>query len=133
MFNRFSHLWVSVTFDQVNQLEKDGDVVAQAQAIASLEALKQHSFSIVNALKNVLTDSKVFWRIRIAAAFALAKTASEESDWAGLQHLIKFYKSRRFDAEIGLPKPNDFRDFPEYFVLEVGNELDIVSRIDLRC
>lgn len=48
-----------MTFDQVNQLEKDGDVVAQAQAIASLEALKQHSFSIVNALKNVLSDSKV--------------------------------------------------------------------------
>ncbi|EOA34769.1 hypothetical protein CARUB_v10022342mg [Capsella rubella] len=102
----------------VNQLEKDGDVVAQAQAIASLEALKQHSFSIVNALNNILTDSKVFWRVRIGAAFALAKTASEETDWAGLQHLIKFYKSRRFDAEIGLPKPNDFRDFPEYFVLE---------------
>ncbi|CAH2067166.1 unnamed protein product [Thlaspi arvense] len=102
----------------VNQLEKDGDVVAQAQAIASLEVLKQHSFSIVNALNNILTDSKVFWRIRIGAAFALAKTASEETDWAGLQHLIKFYKSRRFDAEIGLPKPNDFRDFPEYFVLE---------------
>ncbi|CAF2064695.1 hypothetical protein HID58_073202 [Brassica napus] len=102
----------------VNQLEKDGDVVGQAQAIASLEALKQHSFSVVNALNNILTDSKVFWRIRIGAAFALAKTASEENDWAGLQHLIKFYKSRRFDAEIGLPKPNDFRDFPEYFVLE---------------
>ncbi|CAA7043191.1 unnamed protein product [Microthlaspi erraticum] len=102
----------------VNQLEKDGDVVAQAQAIASLEALKQHSFSIVNALNSILIDSKVFWRIRIGAAFALAKTASEETDWAGLQHLIKFYKSRRFDAEIGLPKPNDFRDFPEYFVLE---------------
>lgn len=52
-------MWVSVTLDQVNQLEKDGDVVAQAQAIASLEALKQHSFSIVNALNNILTDSKV--------------------------------------------------------------------------
>ncbi|KAJ0255750.1 Transcription initiation factor TFIID subunit 2 [Hirschfeldia incana] len=102
----------------VNQLEKDGDVVGQAQAIASLEALKQYSFSVVNALNNILTDSKVFWRIRIGAAFALAKSASEETDWAGLQHLIKFYKSRRFDAEIGLPKPNDFRDFPEYFVLE---------------
>lgn len=48
-----------MTFDQVNQLEKDGDVVAQAQAIASLEALKHHSFSIVNALNNILTDSKV--------------------------------------------------------------------------
>lgn len=54
-------MWVSVTLDQVNQLEKDGDVVAQAQAIASLEALKQHSFSIVNALNNILTDSKVLF------------------------------------------------------------------------
>lgn len=53
-------MWVFVTLDQVNQLEKDGDVVAQAQAIASLEALKQHSFSTVNALNNILTDSKVF-------------------------------------------------------------------------
>lgn len=48
-----------MTLDQVNQLEKDGDVVAQAQAIASLEALKQHSFSIVNALNSILIDSKV--------------------------------------------------------------------------
>ncbi|XP_010537431.1 PREDICTED: transcription initiation factor TFIID subunit 2 [Tarenaya hassleriana] len=103
----------------INQLEKDGDVVAQAQAIAALEALQHHqSFSIMNALNNILIESKVFWRIRVEAAFALAKTASEETDLAGLQHLIKFYKSRRFDAEIGLPKPNDFRDFPEYFVLK---------------
>lgn len=48
-----------MTLDQVNQLEKDGDVVAQAQAIASLEVLKQHSFSIVNALNSILIDSKV--------------------------------------------------------------------------
>ncbi|XP_019100577.1 PREDICTED: transcription initiation factor TFIID subunit 2-like isoform X3 [Camelina sativa] len=55
---------------------------------------------------------------RFSGEYALAKTASQETDWAGLQHLIKFYNSRRFYAEIGLPKPNDFRDFPEYFVLE---------------
>eukprot|EP00268_Persea_americana_P000193 TRINITY_DN10075_c0_g2_i16.p1 TRINITY_DN10075_c0_g2~~TRINITY_DN10075_c0_g2_i16.p1 ORF type:complete len:575 (-),score=125.59 TRINITY_DN10075_c0_g2_i16:2665-4389(-) len=103
----------------INQLEKDKDVVAQSQAISTLEMLPNQSFSVVNALNNFLTDSKAFWRVRIEAAFALAHTASEETDWAGLLHLIKFYKSRRFDATIGLPRPNDFHDFPEYFVLEV--------------
>ena len=44
---------------QINQLEKDKDVIAQAQAIATLEALPQLSFSVVNALNNFLTDSKV--------------------------------------------------------------------------
>ncbi|XP_019244143.1 PREDICTED: transcription initiation factor TFIID subunit 2 isoform X1 [Nicotiana attenuata] len=102
----------------INQLERDRDVVAQAQAIATFETLPQLSFSVVNALNNFLSDSKAFWRIRIEAAFALASTASEETDWAGLNHLITFYKTRRFDANIGLPKPNDFRDFQEYFVLE---------------
>ncbi|XP_057952366.1 transcription initiation factor TFIID subunit 2 isoform X2 [Malania oleifera] len=110
-FNQPVHMWI-------NQLEKDKDVVAQAQAIATLEALPQLSFSVVNALNNFLSDSKAFWRVRIEAAFALASTASEETDWAGLLHLIKFYQSRRFDMNIELPKPNDFHDFPEYFVLE---------------
>nr|GLL17498.1 transcription initiation factor TFIID subunit 2 isoform X1 [Ipomoea trifida] len=102
----------------INQLERDKDVIAQVQAIAILEALPHLSFSIVNALNNILKDSKVFWKVRIEAAFALANTASEETDWAGLLHLITFYKSRRFDSNIGLPKPNDFHDFQEYFVLE---------------
>lgn len=110
-FNQPVQMWI-------NQLEKDEDVVAQSQAIRALESLPQLSFSVVNALNNFLSDSKAFWRVRIEAAFALASTASEETDLAGLQHLVKFYKSRRFDENIGLPKPNDFHDFPEYFVLE---------------
>ncbi|KAM6593682.1 hypothetical protein CsatA_001385 [Cannabis sativa] len=129
-FNQPIQMWI-------NQLEKDRDVIAQAQAIAMLETSPQLSFNIVTALNNFLTDSKVlplaefhffffyffiflkaFWRVRIEAAFALANTASEETDWAGLLHLVKFYKGRRFDADIGLPKPNDFHDFAEYFVLE---------------
>ncbi|XP_008244038.1 PREDICTED: transcription initiation factor TFIID subunit 2 [Prunus mume] len=111
-FNQPVQMWI-------NQLEKDKDVVAQAQAIATLESLPQLPFSVVNALNNFLIDSKAFWRVRIEAAFALASTASEDTDWAGLLHLVKFYKSRRFDANIGLPKPNDFHDISEYFVLEV--------------
>ncbi|XP_020679173.1 transcription initiation factor TFIID subunit 2 isoform X1 [Dendrobium catenatum] len=110
-FHQPIHMWI-------NQLEKEKDVVAQAQAIEALKNLPEHSFAVVNALNNFLSDSKAFWRVRIDAAYALAHTASEESDWAGLVHLIKFYKSRRYDADIGLPRPNDFHDVPEYFVLE---------------
>lgn len=44
---------------QINQLEKDKDVIAQVQAIATVEALPQISFAVVNALNNFLTDSKV--------------------------------------------------------------------------
>ncbi|KAF5806616.1 putative peptidase M1, membrane alanine aminopeptidase, aminopeptidase N-like protein [Helianthus annuus] len=109
-FNQPVQMWI-------NQLEKDKDVVAQVQAITALE-LFPRLLSIVNALSNLLCDSQAFWRVRIEAAFALASTASEETDWAGLLHLIKFYKSRRYDEKIGLPKPNDFHDFAEYFVLE---------------
>ncbi|XP_019451974.1 PREDICTED: transcription initiation factor TFIID subunit 2 isoform X1 [Lupinus angustifolius] len=111
-FNQPVQMWI-------NQLEKDKDVIAQVQAIATLEASPQLSFSVVNALNNFLTDSKAFWRVRVEAAFALASSASkQETDFGGLLHLVKFYKSRRFDPDIGLPKPNDFYDFAEYFVLE---------------
>ncbi|XP_038724687.1 transcription initiation factor TFIID subunit 2-like isoform X1 [Tripterygium wilfordii] len=49
---------------QINQLGKDQDVVAQTQAIAALEVQSQISFSIVNALNNILCDSKALWRVR---------------------------------------------------------------------
>ncbi|XP_062194463.1 transcription initiation factor TFIID subunit 2-like [Phragmites australis] len=102
----------------INQLEKDKDVISQSQAIAVLENLPQLSIPVVNALNNFLNDTKAFWRVRVEAAYALAVTASEATDLAGLLHLVKFYKSRRFDADIGMPRPNDFHDIPEYFVLE---------------
>ncbi|KAL8140263.1 hypothetical protein V2J09_006284 [Rumex salicifolius] len=83
----------------INQLEKDKDVVAQAQAIIALEALPQFEFCIVNVLNNFFSDSK-------------------ENDWCGLVLLVKFYRSKRYDEATGLPKPNNFNDFSEYFVLQ---------------
>jgi transcription initiation factor TFIID subunit 2 len=103
---------------RISQLEKEKDVVAQLKAIATLCSFPRLSFSIVNALNSCLIDPKVFWRVRIESTFALAKIATEETDWAGLMHLIKFYKSQRFDPDIGFPRPNDYHDFSEYFVLE---------------
>ncbi|PAN12339.1 hypothetical protein PAHAL_2G260400 [Panicum hallii] len=102
----------------INQLEKDKDVISQSQAISVLEKLPQLSSAVINALNNFLNDTKAFWRVRVEAAYALAVTASEATDLAGLLHLVKFYKSRRFDTDIGMPRPNDFHDIPEYYVLE---------------
>ncbi|XP_021849855.1 transcription initiation factor TFIID subunit 2 isoform X2 [Spinacia oleracea] len=110
-FNQPVQMWI-------NQLEKDRDVVAQAQAIATLEDFPNIPFPVINALTNFAADPKVFWRVRIEAAFALAKTASEETGWSGMLNLVRFYKAKRFDPSIGLPKPNDFLDFSEYFLLE---------------
>ena len=47
-------------FLQINQLEKDKDVISQSQAIAVLEKLPQLSFAVINALNNFLNDTKVF-------------------------------------------------------------------------
>ncbi|XP_015696706.1 transcription initiation factor TFIID subunit 2 isoform X2 [Oryza brachyantha] len=105
----------------INQLEKDKDVISQSQAIAVMEKSSQLSFAVINALNNFLNDTKAFWRVRVEAAYALAVTASEDTELTGLLHLVKFYKSRRFDADIGLPRPNDFHDIPEYFVLEYND------------
>nr|CAB3453354.1 unnamed protein product [Digitaria exilis] len=105
----------------INQLEKDRDVISQSQAISVLEKLPQLSSAVINALNNFLNDTKAFWRVRVEAAYALAVTASEATDLAGLLHLVKFYKSRRFDSDIGMPRPNDFHDIPEYFVLEYND------------
>lgn len=52
---------------KINQLEKDKDVTAQAQAIAVLETLPQLPFSVVNALSNFLSDSKVFFFKKLCA------------------------------------------------------------------
>ncbi|KAI3723853.1 hypothetical protein L2E82_35614 [Cichorium intybus] len=68
-FNQPVQMWI-------NQLEKDKDVVAQAQPITALE-LFPRLLSIVNALSNLLCDSLAYWRVRIEAAFALATTACE--------------------------------------------------------
>ncbi|KAL9239420.1 hypothetical protein vseg_013745 [Gypsophila vaccaria] len=110
-FNQPLQMWI-------NQLEKDRDVVAQAQAILTLEEISDVPFPIISSLSNIVADSKVFWRVRIEAVFALAKIASEDNDWAGMLSLMNYYKAKRFDPSIGLPKPNDFHDLAEYFVLE---------------
>lgn len=51
--------FVAVFVEQINQLEKDRDVVGQLQAIAAMIALPRPSFAISTALNTSLIDSKV--------------------------------------------------------------------------
>ncbi|GAQ89684.1 TATA binding protein associated factor [Klebsormidium nitens] len=103
------HMWIA-------QLEKDRDVVAQVEAITALGALPRPTFAAMNALNNCLADGRVYCHVRAEAARALGRTAKESTNWAGLDMLLKFYRSRRYDPDVEQPKPNDFSDFRDYFV-----------------
>lgn len=61
LFASIAETWLCLL--QINQLEKDKDVISQSQAISTLEMLPNHSFSVVNALNNFLIDSKVVFRL----------------------------------------------------------------------
>lgn len=60
IFLLFLTISIFESFWQINQLEKDKDVISQSQAIAVLEKLPQLSFAVINALNNFLNDTKVF-------------------------------------------------------------------------
>ncbi|KAJ2507097.1 hypothetical protein IWW47_001270 [Coemansia sp. RSA 2052] len=104
------------------QLQRDRDVAAQADAVAALQRLPSAAAS--TALMRAVMDARMFFRVRVAAALALAVLATERLAWIGLHHLVQIYAARYSSAgdpgaDLGsspiIPRPNDFRDFGEYF------------------
>ena len=57
-------------------------------------------------------------RVRVEAAVALARTASGATNWAGLDHLLKFYRTQVFEPGLGLPRPWQFADMAQHFVVQ---------------
>ncbi|KAJ2879907.1 hypothetical protein H4R27_005040 [Coemansia aciculifera] len=116
-----------VHFDQpafmwAAQLQRDRDVAAQADAVAALQRMPSQAAS--TALMRAVMDSRVFFRVRVAAALALAALATERLAWIGLHHLVNIYKARYCMPngndiepldEPRLPRPNDFSSVGEYF------------------
>ncbi|KAG0202210.1 hypothetical protein BGX28_005202 [Mortierella sp. GBA30] len=109
------------------QLQKDRDVVAQYEAILALGSLPSPAAS--TSLLKILLDTRCFFRVRMEAAFAIAKCAIPQTDWVGLLHLTKTFQhkycyppthSTTFQSPDGtipcMPKPNDFSSLAEYFV-----------------
>ncbi|RUS23026.1 hypothetical protein BC937DRAFT_93382, partial [Endogone sp. FLAS-F59071] len=111
------------------QLTKDRDTVAQYEAIEALKA--QPSVTASTSLLRALMDQKCFYRIRMEAAYALAKCATPELDWVGLLQLTKAFQKRfcypssTFADQVSegeipvlpcIPKPNNFSSLTEYFI-----------------
>src|SRR3990167_5779778 len=59
---------------------------------------------------------RYFYRIRMAAAKALAVSANKEAELVSLERLIGFFKHQYYDQRLGLPSPNDFSDFSLYYL-----------------
>ncbi|KAJ1880535.1 hypothetical protein H4R99_005356 [Coemansia sp. RSA 1722] len=114
--------WASVVhFEQPDfmwaaQLQKDRDVAAQLEAVDALQHLPSAAAS--TTLMRTVMDARVFYRVRVDAALALARFATERLGRIGLHHLLKIYANRYcIENESGqlLPKPNNFANVGEYF------------------
>ncbi|EAU92262.2 TATA-binding protein associated factor Taf2 [Coprinopsis cinerea okayama7 len=110
-------------FMWVSQLQRDRDVVAQLEAIY---ALAEKPTAIVSStLTKTVLVSNYYYRVRCEAALALVSCAIRRLDFLGLFHLFKLFLRYCYDPEDPnqdlfthkyVPKPNNFSDFPEYFV-----------------
>ncbi|KAK3839214.1 MAG: hypothetical protein JOS17DRAFT_670950, partial [Linnemannia elongata] len=109
------------------QLQKDRDVVAQYEAILALGSLPSPAAS--TSLLKTLLDTRCFFRVRMEAAYAIARCAIPQTEWVGLLHLTKTFQHkycyppthattfRLSDATIPcMPKPNDFSSLAEYYL-----------------
>jgi transcription initiation factor TFIID subunit 2 len=101
-----SYMWVS-------QLQQDNDVAAQVESVQWLA--RQPADKLYSSiLARTLMDTRYFYGIRVIAAHALAREATEELDWIGMRHLIKaFQEFFCFDGSL-MPRANSFADRRNY-------------------
>ncbi|KAG0279219.1 hypothetical protein BGZ95_001952 [Linnemannia exigua] len=118
------------------QLSKDRDVVAQYEAILALGSLPSPAAS--TSLLKTLLDTRCFFRVRMEAAYAIARCAIPQTEWVGLLHLTKTFQHkycyppthattfRLSDATIPcMPKPNDFSSLAEYYLQKVRQDIKV--------
>lgn len=68
------------------------------------------------ALKEVLEDSNTYYKVRIAAAYALANLKSDSDDLVGQAILIEYFNQRYLSQSEDLQYTFHFLDISEYFV-----------------
>ncbi|KAI9604502.1 hypothetical protein KEM48_000737 [Puccinia striiformis f. sp. tritici PST-130] len=100
--------WYRLDFMWLEQLSRDRDVVAQLEAVRALKTLPTKVVS--SHLCRVVLIPEYFFRIRVEAVLALVSCAISRCGFLGLFHLLKLFQTRT------IPKPNQFNDFPDYFI-----------------
>ncbi|ODQ51035.1 transcription initiation factor TFIID subunit 2 [Saitoella complicata NRRL Y-17804] len=107
--NQPEHMWIS-------QLQQDRDVIAQYEAVHALAVNKENPI-ISTTMIRTLMDTRYYYGVRLEAAYALAKSATEELEWIGHFHLNKAFRDLFCYENSTIPLPNDFEDFTRYHVM----------------
>ena len=92
----------------------DRDVVAQHEATLGLQCYA--SSHTCHALNHVLNNSKAFHRVRVDACTVMAMSSSKDTNWIGLDLLLKFYKQNFFDRAGLCVRPLQFSDLSLYML-----------------
>ncbi|CAG8632233.1 21768_t:CDS:10 [Dentiscutata erythropus] len=109
-FEQDDYMWAAL-------LESSRDVIAHYEAIKALSNKPSRACS--TTLMRTVRDWRYYYRIRMDAALAMAKCATNDLDFIGITQLIKIYETDYCEprSEGGFfPKINDFNDWEEYYV-----------------
>ncbi|CCH43782.1 Transcription initiation factor TFIID subunit 2 [Wickerhamomyces ciferrii] len=98
-----------------SQLQQDRDVEAQLESI-NYFSIANPSTLYSSILLRTLLDSRYYYGVRLEAAKGMAKYAKEKSNWIGLKHLLTAFKRLYCFENSSIPFPNEFSDFPSYFL-----------------
>ena len=99
------------------QLDEDRDAVSQYRAASGL--LRWPSTTAINALNDALTNKNFFYAVRCEAAASMARMSKADTEWLGLDLLLRFFKAHFYSAERALVASNNFEDLPLYYVHRV--------------
>ncbi len=99
-----------------SQLQQDRDVEAQFDSVRYFESHEPQSRLYSTILVRTLVDDRYFYGIRVEAAVALSRLAKAELGSIGMKHLLKAYQEMFCFKNSTIPLPNDFSDFPKFFV-----------------
>ena len=116
-----------------SQLQQDRDVEAQLESIHYFEN-SQPSALYSSILLRTLMDDRYYYGIRVSAALAMAKLAKKETNWISKEHLLLAFKRFFCFQNSEMPMPNDFSDFPTYFIKNaIPLALSLIRDENQRC
>lgn len=104
----------------LSQLQQDRDVDAQYESIKYFKESEHRIPVYLTILLRTLMDWRYYHGIRIEAAKALLQYATKEVNFVGMRLLIRAFQTLYcFDTQSNIPLPNDFSDFPLYFIQRI--------------
>jgi transcription initiation factor TFIID subunit 2 len=116
-----------------SQLQQDRDVEAQLESI-NYFVNSNPSPLYSSILLRTLMDSRYYYGIRVEAALGMARFAKKETNWISKVHLLKAFKILFCFENTEIPLPNDFSDFPGYFIKKaIPEALSLIRDEDSRC